>query len=93
MTVQYDQEGVRREVNLLQKEIGTIKKAKGDASELLEKKAALDKKIAELAAQAAELLKARDKKASTIGNIVDPACNVSLTEVRRVMYLISRARL
>ncbi len=40
-----------------------------------------DKEIAELAAKAAELLKIRDQKASTIGNIVDKDCHVSLTEV------------
>ena len=79
--VQYQQEGARRELNLLQKEIGTIKKAKGDATELLEKKAVKDKEIAELALKAAELLKIRDQKASTIGNIVDKDCHVSLTEV------------
>lgn len=81
LPVQYQQEGARRELNLLQKEIGTIKKAKGDATELLEKKAVKDKEIAELAAKAAELLKIRDQKASTIGNIVDKDCHVSLTEV------------
>lgn len=79
--VQYDQEGLRRELNLLQKEIGTIKKAKGDASELLEKKAVKDKQIAQMAAEASELLKKRDAKASLIGNIVDKDCHVSLTEV------------
>jgi len=74
-------ENERRAVNALQKEIGAIKKAKGDASELLVKKAEHDKKIAELTAKAAELAKLRDSKASRIGNIVDPACHVSLTEV------------
>ncbi|KAK1926682.1 hypothetical protein DB88DRAFT_482669 [Papiliotrema laurentii] len=88
--IQYQQEGARRELNLLQKEIGTIKKAKGDATELLEKKAVKDKEIAELAAKAAELLKIRDQKASTIGNIVDKDCHVSLTEddnpIKRVWH-------
>jgi seryl-tRNA synthetase len=77
----YEQESARRELNVLQKEIGTIKKAKGDASELLEKKAVIDKKIAELSAKAVDLAKQRDKKAGTIGNIVDKDSAISLTEV------------
>lgn len=78
---QYEAENERRAVNALQKEIGTIKKAKGDASELLAKKAEHDKKIAELTAKAAELVKLRDAKAGRIGNIVDDANHVSMTEV------------
>lgn len=81
ISANYEQEGTRREVNILQKEIGTIKKAKGDASELLAKKAVLDKKIADLTTSTAELVKKRDKLAARIGNIVDPKCHVSLTEV------------
>ena len=77
----YEKEGVQRELNLLQKEIGTIKKAKGDAADLLEKKAVLDKQIAELVARAAELGQKRDERARLIGNIVDKDCAVSLTEV------------
>lgn len=74
-------ENERRAVNALQKEIGQIKKAKGDASELLKKKVEHDKKIAELTAKAAELARIRDAKASRIGNIVDEKNHVSLTEV------------
>lgn len=77
----FEQESARRELNILQKEIGTIKKAKGDASELLAKKAVIDKKIAELSAKAVDLAKQRDKKAGTIGNIVDKDSAISLTEV------------
>ena len=69
---------------MLQKEIGTIKKAKGDATELLAKKVDLDKKISELVTRAAELEKKRDQKAALIGNIVDKDCAVSLTEVSRI---------
>ncbi|RSH90199.1 Cytosolic seryl-tRNA synthetase [Saitozyma podzolica] len=76
----FEQESARRELNILQKEIGTIKKAKGDASELLTKKAVIDKKIAELSAKAVDLAKQRDKKAGTIGNIVDKDSAISLTE-------------
>ena len=65
----------------MQKEIGTIKKAKGDAQELLAKKAELDKQIAELVGKVAELEKKRDATAKGIGNIVDERCKISLTEV------------
>lgn len=82
-SAQYEVETERRAVNAVQKEIGAIKKAKGDASELLAKKAEHDKKIAELQAKANELNNARDRTAARIGNIVDPACHVSLTEVSR----------
>jgi seryl-tRNA synthetase len=77
-------ENERRAVNALQKEIGAIKKAKGDASELLVKKGAHDKKIVELTAKANELVKLRDSKAGRIGNLVDPTCHVSQTEVGSV---------
>ncbi|KAK8846694.1 serine-tRNA ligase [Kwoniella newhampshirensis] len=77
---QYEKEGAQRELNLLQKEIGQIKKAKGDATELLAKKAEFDKKIADLVSKTAELVQLRDQKAGLIGNIVDPANHVSLTE-------------
>ena len=83
---QHDSEAARREVNALQKEIGTIKKAKGDASELLAKKAEIDKRIADLTARAKELEKKRDTLAGRIGNIVDPTCHVSLTEVRLALW-------
>lgn len=82
MTVNFEQENLRRELNALQKEIGTIKKAKGDASTLLEKKTQLDKQIADLGVTVAELAKKRDQTAARIGNIVDKGCAVSLTEVR-----------
>ncbi|WOO77826.1 Serine--tRNA ligase, cytoplasmic [Vanrija pseudolonga] len=87
---QYEVENERRAVNALQKEIGAIKKAKGDATELVARKTAHDKKIAELTARAAELVKIRDQKANRIGNIVDPACHVSQTEddnpIKRVWH-------
>ncbi|ORX33485.1 hypothetical protein BD324DRAFT_654074 [Kockovaella imperatae] len=78
--LQYEQESIRRELNILQKEIGGIKKAKGDASAQLQKKADFDKQIQELAVKVAALLKKRDEKAKQIGNIVDKDCHVSQTE-------------
>ncbi|WVR04376.1 serine-tRNA ligase [Kwoniella sp. DSM 27419] len=77
---QFEKENAQRNLNALQKEIGQIKKAKGDASELLAKKAEMDKEIAELVTKANELIKIRDQKAGLIGNIVDPANAVSMDE-------------
>ena len=72
---------MRRDVNVLIKEIGQIKKNKGDASELLAKKAEQDKKVAEGTVKVAELQKKRDLKAMQLGNIVDKNSAVSMTEV------------
>lgn len=69
-------------MNTLIKEIGQIKKNKGDASELLAKKGEMDKKVAEGTVKVAELQRKRDLKAMTLGNIVDKNSAVSLTEVR-----------
>lgn len=77
----FERESTSRELNALQKEIGVIKKAKGDATELLAKKAEIDKKIVDLTAKATALIKQRDVKAGSIGNIVDSACHVATTEV------------
>lgn len=77
---QFEKEGAQRELNILQKEIGQIKKAKGDASAQLAKKAEMDKKIAELAELTNQLVKKRDVKAGQIGNIVDERNFVSTTE-------------
>lgn len=68
-------------MNLLQKDIGQIKKNKGDATELLAKKADLDKRISDLTTEVALLGKKRDARAQMIGNIVDKDCHVSSTEV------------
>lgn len=81
LSANYDQERLRREVNVLIKEIGQIKKNKGDATDLLAKKVEIDKKVAEGTAQVAELQKKRDVKAMQLGNIVDKNSAVSMTEV------------
>lgn len=77
----YEQDGLRREVNVLIKEIGQIKKNKGDASELIAKKSELDKKVAEGSVKLAEAQKKRDLRAMTLGNIVDKNSAISMTEV------------
>ncbi|WWC67623.1 serine-tRNA ligase [Kwoniella pini CBS 10737] len=77
---QFEKEQAQRNLNALQKQIGQIKKSKGDATELLSKKSELDKKIADLVIKAKELEELRDKKAGLIGNIVDERNAVSMTE-------------
>lgn len=86
----YEMENAKRELNLLQKEIGQIKKAKGDATELLAKKADMDKKIAEMTTRVADLIKKRDQKAGQIGNIVDPQNHVSLSEASFAERLVGK---
>jgi seryl-tRNA synthetase len=81
LIVQYETEQARKEVNTVQKDIGKLRKNKEDATQLMAEKTKLDQKIADLTAKTVELAKSLDKKASTIGNIVDPACYVSATEV------------
>ncbi|ODN96486.1 serine-tRNA ligase [Cryptococcus wingfieldii CBS 7118] len=77
---QFSLEGVKRDLNVLQKEIGQIKKNKGDASAQLAKKAEIDKEILDITARVQDLIKQRDQKAGQIGNIVDPQNHVSMTE-------------
>lgn len=76
----YNSENLRREVNALIKEIGQIKKNKGNADELIAKKAEMDKEVAALTVKANELVKKRDAKAFLLGNIVDKNSAVSTTE-------------
>ena len=77
----YNSENLRREVNALIKEIGQIKRNKGNADELIAKKAEMDKEVAALTVKANELVKKRDAKAFLLGNIVDKNSAVSTTEV------------
>ena len=76
----YNSENLRREVNALIKEIGQIKRNKGNADELIAKKAEMDKEVAALTVKANELVKKRDGKAFLLGNIVDKNSAVSTTE-------------
>lgn len=56
--------------------------AKQDATELLEKKAALEKEKARIEEEASEKEKLRDKKARLIGNYVHESVPVNDNEVR-----------
>ncbi|RMD43133.1 hypothetical protein DV735_g2032, partial [Chaetothyriales sp. CBS 134920] len=59
---------VGAEINSVQKDIGKLKKAKQDASELLQKKIELEKEKKRIEDEAVEKEKLRDKKCKTIGN-------------------------
>lgn len=84
VAVQFEAENIRKKVNLIQKQITQKKKAKEDADDLLKEKIALDKEFADMGKQAAEKEKEMNRKAGTIGNIVDKDCHVSSTEVRQL---------
>ncbi|KAI5798990.1 hypothetical protein EDC01DRAFT_721553 [Geopyxis carbonaria] len=73
-----DQKG--REANATQKEIGMKKKAKEDASELLEKKAKIEAEKKELEAVAVEKEAQMNKKLGTIGNLVHDSVPVHNNE-------------
>ncbi|TID23117.1 26S proteasome regulatory subunit [Venturia nashicola] len=67
-------------INANQKAIGEIKKAKGDATELLQKKADLEKEKADLEKAAVEKEAALWTLAKTVGNYVDDTVPVSNNE-------------
>ncbi|PWN30257.1 serine-tRNA ligase [Jaminaea rosea] len=69
-----------KEINAVQREITTKKKAKQDADEELAKKKDLDKKLADLKPEVAAKEKKMRDKAGTIGNIVGPKVPISQTE-------------
>ena len=67
-------------VNEVQKKIGAVKKAKGDATELLQEKAAIDQEKADLLKAAEEKEKVMNKKLGTIGNLIHPSVPVDNNE-------------
>ncbi|KAL7272499.1 Cytosolic seryl-tRNA synthetase [Rhizina undulata] len=73
-----DQKG--REINATQKEIGAIKKAKGDATELVGKKGKLEAEKKDLEVVAVEKEKVLNAKLGTIGNLVHESVPVSNNE-------------
>ncbi|PNS15428.1 Serine--tRNA ligase, cytoplasmic [Sphaceloma murrayae] len=77
---QYEVMQIRTEINVVQKEIGGIKKAKGDASEQLKKKVDLEQKMKKQQVSADEKLVALHKKVKTIGNYVHESVPVSDNE-------------
>lgn len=77
---QYAVTQIRAEINVIQKEIGQIKKNKGDASTQLKSKDELAAKMKKQQDLADEKLVALNKKAKTIGNYVHDSVPVSNNE-------------
>ena len=77
---QYGVTQIRAEMNGVQKEIGQIKKNKGNADEQLKKKAELEQKMKEQQQLAEEKQIALNKKAKTIGNYVHDSVPISNNE-------------
>ncbi|KAH7103809.1 serine-tRNA ligase [Auriculariales sp. MPI-PUGE-AT-0066] len=73
-------QGVQRESNALQKEIGLKKKNKENADELVAKRKTLEDQIAELKKTALEAEQKMRARALAVGNIVGPKTPVSMTE-------------
>lgn len=77
---QFQSEQKNKEINAIQKEIGKKFKAKEDASELVAKKAQLQKEKEQLLAQAKEEESIWKEKLSTVGNIVHASVPTSMDE-------------
>jgi seryl-tRNA synthetase len=78
---QYSATQVNTKINEVQKQIGAKKKAKEDASELLQQKIDLEKEKKAWIESAAEKEDALKKKIKTIGNIVHSDVPVNNDEV------------
>ncbi|KAF1346744.1 serine-tRNA ligase [Delphinella strobiligena] len=76
----YAADQARAQINAVQKEIGQIKKAKGNADDLLQKKIDLEKGMKQLQEEAREKEIALNKKAKSIGNYVHESVPVSDNE-------------
>ncbi|KAK5104327.1 Cytosolic seryl-tRNA synthetase [Lithohypha guttulata] len=70
----------RAEIGKVQKEIGQLKKNKQDATELLEKKSQLESEAKQIAEEAVEKEKLRDKKCKSIGNYVHESVPINNNE-------------
>lgn len=76
----YRADQTRAEIGKVQKQIGPLLKNKQDASELLQKKADLEKEAKRIAEEAVEKEKIRDKKLKTIGNYVHESVPINDNE-------------
>lgn len=76
----YRADRTRAEIGKVQKQIGPLLKNKQDASELLQKKADLEKEAKRIAEEAVEKEKIRDKKLKTIGNYVHESVPINDNE-------------
>ncbi|CAG9463890.1 unnamed protein product [Pedinophyceae sp. YPF-701] len=78
-------EGAKMEFNKLNKEIAALRKAKEDASELMEKSKAMKETIKQLEEQAKTAEDARDAAILPIGNLVHDSVPVSDDEANNVV--------
>jgi seryl-tRNA synthetase len=78
---QYAVTQINAQITALKKEIGPIMKAKGDASELLSKRATLEKEKKTMEDSAAEKNLMLQRKLKTVGNYVHDSVLVSDNEV------------
>ncbi|EIM87313.1 serine-tRNA ligase [Stereum hirsutum FP-91666 SS1] len=76
----FDANALSKDVNAIQKQIGSKKKAKENADELVAQKKALDAQVEAKRKETREFEVTMRQKASTIGNIVGKGAPVSLTE-------------
>lgn len=80
----YDAMQINTQINATQKEIGQIRKAKGDASELMQKKVDLEKNKKLMEDSAAEKHAMLMKKLKTVGNYVHDS--VSTVDLCKLHY-------
>ncbi|KAI0269547.1 serine-tRNA ligase [Russula aff. rugulosa BPL654] len=78
--IDFDANGLSKQSNALQKQIGLKKKAKENADDLLAEKKAVDAQVDAKRKEARDAELAMRQKASTIGNIVNKSVPVSQTE-------------
>eukprot|EP00798_Chlamydomonas_sp_ICE-L_P002725 gene2725-12598_t len=83
--VKFELDQANKESNAISKEVGIIKKAKGDAAELMEKSKSQKVLIAEIEEREAEVIKARDAKLGTIGNLVHDSVPISQDEANNAV--------
>ncbi|KAI0340455.1 serine-tRNA ligase [Trametopsis cervina] len=76
----FEANGISKQVNAVQKEIAAKKKAKESADDLVAKKKDLDEQVIAKRAEVKEYEQKMRQKASTVGNIVGKDVPVSLTE-------------
>ena len=80
ITEQYAAASIGTEINTIQKQIGQKKKAKEDATELLQQKTALEKKRKTQEDKVVEMQTALRELVKTVGNYVDDSVPISDNE-------------
>ncbi|KAL6765757.1 seryl-tRNA synthetase [Haematococcus lacustris] len=84
-SVRFQLDGLLKEFNALNKEIGSIRKAGGSTDELQEKSKDLKKSIQEVEEKEKEVITARDSKLVLVGNLVHDTVPVSDDEANNVI--------